>query len=120
MRQYWRDIDSLERWTRSEPHQRWWRDFLKDSGGTGFWHEAYFMAGGAEAIYDDMAAPMGFAREAGPGRPASLAGGVSKTGVDVRDPSSENPDDQGGPYGEDDGGLPSLAKRHELLAHDHR
>jgi hypothetical protein len=61
MRQYWRDLDSLERWTRSEPHQRWWRDFLRDSGGTSLWHEAYFIAGGAEAIYGDMAAPMGFA-----------------------------------------------------------
>lgn len=62
MRQYWRDLDSLERWTRSEPHQRWWREFLKDSGGTGFWHETYFLAGGAEAIYDDMPAPIGIGR----------------------------------------------------------
>jgi Domain of unknown function (DUF4188) len=23
MRQYWRDLDSLERWTRSEPHKLW-------------------------------------------------------------------------------------------------
>ncbi len=23
MRQYWRDAESLERWTRSEPHRRW-------------------------------------------------------------------------------------------------
>ncbi len=62
MRQYWRDLESLERWTRSEPHRRWWRDFLADSGGTGFWHEAYFMRGGMEAIYDDVASPPGFAR----------------------------------------------------------
>ena len=40
MRQYWRDLDSLERWTRSEPHRRWWQQFLRDSGGTGFWHRA--------------------------------------------------------------------------------
>jgi hypothetical protein len=46
MRQYWRDLDSLERWTRSEPHRIWWQQFLRDSGGTGFWHEAYFMRGG--------------------------------------------------------------------------
>lgn len=72
MRQYWRDLDSLERWTRSEPHQRWWREFLKDSGGTGFWHEAYFMRGGAEAIYDDMPAPIGLARFA----PAQAARGA--------------------------------------------
>ncbi len=62
MRQYWRDYDSLERWTRSEPHQLWWRQFLRDSGGTGFWHEAYFMRGGAEAIYDDLGKPVGYAQ----------------------------------------------------------
>ncbi len=61
MRQYWRDLESLERWTRSEPHRTWWRDFLRDSGGTGFWHEAYFLRGGMEAIYDDVPRPIGFA-----------------------------------------------------------
>jgi hypothetical protein len=60
MRQYWRDYESLERWTRSEPHRLWWQKFLRDSGGTGFWHEAYFMRGGMEAIYDDMPRPIGF------------------------------------------------------------
>ncbi len=54
MRQYWRDFDSLERWARSLPHQSWWKRFLADSGGTGFWHETYFARGGIEAIYDDM------------------------------------------------------------------
>src|SRR5262245_51610088 len=39
MRQYWRDFESLERWARSAPHSEWWRAFLKDTGGTGFWHE---------------------------------------------------------------------------------
>jgi hypothetical protein len=39
MRQYWRDFQSLEKWTRSEPHRLWWQKFLKDAGGTGFWHE---------------------------------------------------------------------------------
>ena len=34
MRQYWRDFDSLERWARSEPHRTWWRQFLRNSGGT--------------------------------------------------------------------------------------
>ncbi len=62
MRQYWRDYESLERWTRSEPHARWWRDFLRNTGGTGFWHEAYFMRGGAEAIFDDISKPIGLAR----------------------------------------------------------
>jgi Domain of unknown function (DUF4188) len=59
MRQYWRDLDALERWTRELPHQQWWRDFLRDSAGTGFWHETYFMQGGMEAIYDDIAKPIG-------------------------------------------------------------
>lgn len=62
MRQYWRDFDSLERWTRSEPHKLWWQQFLRDTGGTGFWHEAYFMRGGMEAIYDDLGAPIGMGR----------------------------------------------------------
>lgn len=61
MRQYWRDLDSLERWTRELPHQQWWRDFLRDSAGTGFWHETYFIRGGMEAIYDDVARPLGLA-----------------------------------------------------------
>ena len=62
MRQYWKDFDSLERWARSEPHAAWWREFLRDSGGTGFWHETYFMRGGMEAIYDDLPSPIGLLR----------------------------------------------------------
>ena len=69
MRQYWRDFESLERWARSEPHRIWWQNFLRDSGGTGFWHETYFMRGGMEAIYDDVASPVGFMRFA-PVKPA--------------------------------------------------
>lgn len=60
MRWYWRDLDSLRRWTRSEPHRTWWTRFMKDSGGTGLWHETYHMRGGMEAIYGDMTAPAGF------------------------------------------------------------
>jgi len=60
MRQYWRDFESLETWSRSLPHQQWWQNFLKDSGGVGFWHETYFMRGGMEAIYDDVRQPLGF------------------------------------------------------------
>jgi hypothetical protein len=59
MRQYWRDFESLEAWSRSEPHRTWWKSFLRDSGGTGFWHETYFMRGGLEAVYDDVRAPVG-------------------------------------------------------------
>jgi hypothetical protein len=50
MRQYWRDFESLETWSRSLPHREWWQTFLRDSGGTGFWHETYFMRGGMDAI----------------------------------------------------------------------
>lgn len=60
-RQYWRDMDSLLKWSRSEPHRQWWQGFLKDSGGTGFWHETYFRRGGMEAVYDDIPQPLGFA-----------------------------------------------------------
>jgi len=60
MRQYWRDMESLMTWTRSAPHRDWWQRFLKDSGGTGFWHETYLMSGGMEAIYDDVPQPIGF------------------------------------------------------------
>jgi hypothetical protein len=69
MRQYWRDMDSLLAWTRSEPHRAWWKNFLRDSGGTGFWHETYLMQGGMEAIYDDVPKPVGFMRFA-PLKPA--------------------------------------------------
>ena len=62
MRQYWRDFESLEAWSRSEPHRIWWRDLLKDSGGTGFWHETYLRTGGIEAVYIDMQSPTGLAR----------------------------------------------------------
>jgi len=62
MRQYWRDFASLEVWTRSEPHIRWWRDFLRDSGGTGFWHETYMRRGGMEAVYVAMKSPAGMMR----------------------------------------------------------
>jgi Domain of unknown function (DUF4188) len=60
MRQYWRDLDSLFTWSRSEPHRQWWKDFLRNSGGTGFWHETYLTRGGVEAIYDDISNPVGF------------------------------------------------------------
>jgi Domain of unknown function (DUF4188) len=59
MRQYWRDFAALERWSRSEPHRQWWQRFLRNSGGTGFWHETYFIRGGMEAVYDDMMVPTG-------------------------------------------------------------
>jgi hypothetical protein len=60
MRQYWRNFAAMEAWTRTGLHRGWWKEFLKDSGGTGFWHETYFMRGGMEAIYDDVPASVGF------------------------------------------------------------
>jgi len=61
MRQYWRDFPSLETWSRSEPHRQWWQRFLRDSGGTGFWHETYMRRGGLEAVYVDMTKRVGLA-----------------------------------------------------------
>jgi len=69
MRQYWRDMDTLLEWSRSEPHRTWWTNFLRDSKGTGFWHETYLMRGGMEAVYDDVPKPIGFMRFA-PTQPA--------------------------------------------------
>ena len=59
MRQYWHDFDALERWARSLPHKEWWGRFLRDPGGTGFWHETYFLRGGIEAIYDGVPDSLG-------------------------------------------------------------
>lgn len=59
MRQYWRDFDALERYSRSEEHMRWWKKFAKDTGGTGFWHEVYHMRGGMEGIYHEVGRPIG-------------------------------------------------------------
>ena len=42
MRQYWRDFDSLKAWSLALPHKEWWTDYLRDRGGTSFWHETYF------------------------------------------------------------------------------
>lgn len=54
IRQYWRDFDSLERFTRDPIHSGWWREFLRDRHGCGFWHETYSASRGIEAIYVDM------------------------------------------------------------------
>lgn len=62
MRQYWRNQESLEAFTRAAPHKDWWAGFTRDDGGTGFWHEAYRMQGGMEAIYLGMPGALGFGR----------------------------------------------------------
>src|ERR1700692_5037251 len=36
--------------------------FLRNTGGTGFWHELYSARGGFEAIYTDVQRPIGFLR----------------------------------------------------------
>jgi hypothetical protein len=42
---------------------------VRDTGGTGFWHELYFMRGGMEAVYLDVVKPGGFLGFA-PAKPA--------------------------------------------------
>ncbi len=53
-RQYWRDFESLEAFTRAPQHQAWWRDFARDPDGGGIWHETYRLRGGMEAIYSGV------------------------------------------------------------------
>ena len=62
MRQYWRDFESLEAWAGAPPHRDWWKEYLRDSGGTGLWHETYFMHGGVEAIYDNVGRSIGLTK----------------------------------------------------------
>ena len=87
MRQYWRDFESLEAWTRTLPHQEWWQTFVRDSGGTGFWHETYFRRGGFEAIYDDLSNPPGFGQFApivpAQGRMFSARDRLGQTATDI-------------------------------------
>ena len=54
IRQYWRDMEAMERFTRTAPHAGWWSRFSKDLGGSGFWHEIYAARGGFEALYLGM------------------------------------------------------------------
>jgi hypothetical protein len=99
MREYWRDFESLETWARSTmPHQQWWKDFLRDPGGTGFWHETYFRKGGFEAIYDDIPTPIGMMRFAPPraakgpmfsARERAQAAGVSRTAPPVEEAEAQ-------------------------------
>jgi hypothetical protein len=61
-RQYWRDFESLERWSHSEPHRIWWKNFLRDTGGTAFWHELHSVRSGFESVYIGLEKPIGFLR----------------------------------------------------------
>ena len=58
---------------------------MQDSGGTGFWHETYFVRGGMEAIYDDVPKPIGFMSFA-PVVPArgAMFGAVARMGKESR------------------------------------
>jgi hypothetical protein len=69
MRQYWRDFDALEAWSLALPHKDWWSRYLRDRGGTSFWHETYCRRGGFEAVYVDVDDPVGLTAFA-PRRPA--------------------------------------------------
>ena len=60
-RQYWRDLDSLEAYTRAPQHAAWWRNFAKEPNGGAIWHETYRLRGGMEAIYSGVS-DIGFAR----------------------------------------------------------
>ena len=81
-RQYWRDLASLERFTRSEPHADWWRRIRELSTSAGFWHETYHAKGGVEALYVGMGHAVGlqrFAPELAPIGPfMSAAGRLSR------------------------------------------
>ena len=59
----------MERWARSLPHKQWWQRFVRDTGGTGFWHETYLMRGGMEAIYDDVDRPPSMSYSRSPHEP---------------------------------------------------
>lgn len=64
MRQYWRDLVALEKWTRESPHLEWWKSFHKDPKGTSFWHEAYFLRGGIDSVYVGLGEPTGLLKVA--------------------------------------------------------
>ncbi len=53
-RQYWRDFESLERFTSGPIHKKLWRDFAADPAGGAIWHETYKLQGGMEAIYSGI------------------------------------------------------------------
>jgi hypothetical protein len=89
MRQYWRDFDSLEKWARSGAHAQWWKGFLSDRGGTGFWHETYFRGGQIESVYIDMP-PLGLSRFA-PVKPARGSMFSARRRLGLADSSSIEP-----------------------------
>jgi hypothetical protein len=56
---YWRSYDDLDRWARRQPHSRWWRWLVENTGqGVMFYHEIY-QARTAEAVYEPGTRPVG-------------------------------------------------------------
>ena len=53
--QYWSGFDSLEAWSRREPHSAWWRsavERMRSTGDIAVYHEAFVVAPeGVESIY---------------------------------------------------------------------
>jgi hypothetical protein len=45
MRQYWRDLESLERFTRTGPHREWWKQFFARYGGNWLLARTLFFTG---------------------------------------------------------------------------
>ena len=62
MRQYWRDLDSLEAWARERPHKTWWTELSPRPRGHLVLHETYFRRGGFETTYVDVVDPVGLKR----------------------------------------------------------
>ncbi|MBI4910667.1 MAG: DUF4188 domain-containing protein [Acidobacteria bacterium] len=90
MRQYWRDLESLERWTRESPHLEWWKAFHKDTKGTSFWHEAYLLRGGFDTVYVGLGKPAGLLKVA-PRIPAH--GSKSSARMRAEKQGTSTPDD---------------------------
>jgi hypothetical protein len=44
------------------PAQARWTEYLRDRGGTSFWHETYFRSGGFESVYVDVGDRVGLGR----------------------------------------------------------
>ncbi|MBZ0281915.1 MAG: DUF4188 domain-containing protein [Anaerolineae bacterium] len=62
MRQYWRNFEAMEAWSRILPHREWWESFLHQPRGIGLWHEIYTQQHGIEGIYDNMSRKKGLSR----------------------------------------------------------
>jgi heme-degrading monooxygenase HmoA len=57
--QYWRSHEDLHRWSRQQPHARWWQWVHQHAtAGLGFYHEVY-QTRTAEAIYLTGCLPVG-------------------------------------------------------------